>query len=417
MILKSFETKSYRSCIKTKFPLHPELTGLIGINGAGKSNLLTAIVLLKKINRSRPPTRHVDSSSRNTCQVALEVGHQNKTLFVRGNVAYETDEHNFDEIYVSRLKFNFREFTGKSQWIDIPIQFLGSSSDDILMYSPQMGTRQPSMLKYFAFPAYEVIRKSKEIQQLLSEVITLFDGINYYSASQFSDPSQCPVSIELEEERPLRRFRSGIGRVGHEQFILDLYRSHKAKDTQYKRYSNTVGKEGIGLIDEIQFLEMEMPSSYYKVETGGKISKFERNRLLVVPRFTVNNTELSPNQLSEGTFKTLALIFYILTDDSKLLLIEEPEVCVHHGLLSSIISLILTQSKKKQIVMSTHSDFVLDHLGPENLLLVRWSAEKGTIATPLRKSMSNNDYKALRVYLKESGNLGEYWKEGGFENG
>jgi len=171
------------------------------------------------------------------------------------------------------------------------------------------------------------------------------------------------------------------------------------------------------MVDKIEFLEVVLPSSYYEVIAGGKVKKIERNRLLVVPTFTVNNTQLSPNQLSEGTFKTLALVFYILTDVSALLLIEEPEVCVHHGLLSSIISLIETQSKKKQIVMSTHSDFVLDHLDPENLLLVKWLPEKGTLATPLKKSMSKNDYEALRVYLKESGNLGEYWKEGGFENG
>ncbi|GAH45650.1 unnamed protein product [marine sediment metagenome] len=252
------------------------------------------------------------------------------------------------------------------------------------------------------------------IQGLLAEVNSFFNGINYYSASQFSDPSRCPVSLELEEERPLRRMRRD---VGHETFILDLYRAYKEKSTGYKRFFNTVSKEGIGLIDDMQFLDLEMPSSYYKVEAGGKYSKIERNRLLVVPRFTINNIELSPNQLSEGTFKTLALIYYILTDDSRLLLIEEPEVCVHHGLLSSIISLIETQSKRKQIIMSTHSDFVLDHLDPENLLLVRWLPEKGTIARPLNKSMRKNDYQALRNYLQESGNLGEYWKEGGLEDG
>jgi hypothetical protein len=59
----------------------------------------------------------------------------------------------------------------------------------------------------------------------------------------------------------------------------------------------------------------------------------------------------------------------------------------------------------------------LDHLDPENLLLVKWVPAKGTIATPLDKSMSKNEYEALRLYLKESGNLGEYWKEGGFGNG
>ena len=195
-----------------------------------------------------------------------------------------------------------------------------------------------------------------------------------------------------------------------------MYKSWKAKDKQYKRYLNTVNKEGIGLIDDISFNEVNMPSSSYEVQSGGKIKTIERNRLLIIPSFSVDGSQLSPNQLSEGTFKTLALLFYILTDESKLLLIEEPEVCIHHGLLNSIIALIKSQSKQKQIVISTHSDFVLDQLDPENLVLVKRQPNKGTKATLLSKSMSKNDYKALREYLEESGNLGEYWREGGLDN-
>jgi len=181
----------------------------------------------------------------------------------------------------------------------------------------------------------------------------------------------------------------------------------------YTRFVNTVNNDGIGLIDDLNFTTVDMPSSSYQVQSGGKIKKIERSRLLIVPSFTISGNILSPNQLSEGTLKTLALLFYVLTDESKLLLIEEPEVCIHHGLLNSIISLIKSQSKKKQIVLSTHSDFVLDQLKPENLLLVQRKGEDGTSANVLTKMLSQNDYKALRSYLEESGNLGEYWKEGG----
>ena len=136
----------------------------------------------------------------------------------------------------------------------------------------------------------------------------------------------------------------------------------------------------------------------------------------VVPSIIIDNLNLSPNQLSEGTFKTLALVFYILNDDSNLLLIEEPEVCVHHGLLNSIIELIKIQSNFKQIIISTHSDFVLDKLEPENVVLVDKNRNKGTIAKSLFKTLSKNEFQALKDYLENSGNLGEYWKEGGFED-
>jgi predicted ATPase len=146
---------------------------------------------------------------------------------------------------------------------------------------------------------------------------------------------------------------------------------------------------------------------------GGKVERRKRNRLLVIPQFRLGKQKLSPNQLSEGTFKTLALLFHLITDDATAVLIEEPEVCVHHGLLSSILELIKTASHRKQIILSTHSDYVLDHVSPENVFQISFDKAKGTVARHVPKSMTAREYAALREYLASEGNLGEYWREGG----
>ena len=138
-------------------------------------------------------------------------------------------------------------------------------------------------------------------------------------------------------------------------------------------------------------------------------------KILVIPQFNIGKNELSPNQLSEGTFKTITLLFYLITEASKVLLVEEPEVCVHHGLLSSIIELIKTYSRDKQIVLSTHSDFVLDEVNPENVYKVTNLPLKGTKVSHVPKSMSRLELAALREYLEVEGNLGEYWRHGGLE--
>jgi predicted ATPase len=104
-----------------------------------------------------------------------------------------------------------------------------------------------------------------------------------------------------------------------------------------------------------------------------------------------------------------------MTEQSSALLIKEPEVCVHHGLLSSIMELIKDYSKRKQIVVSTHSDFVLDRVEPRNVYQVTRSAEDGTDIRHLAKEMSAQEMKALKNYLETEGNLGEYWRHGGFE--
>ena len=111
----------------------------------------------------------------------------------------------------------------------------------------------------------------------------------------------------------------------------------------------------------------------------------------------------------------MAILFYIITDKSQLLLLEEPEVCIHHGLLASIVEIIKESSLKKQIILSTHSDFVLDALDPTNIFIVRNDPQKGTVVRHVPSSMSTREYKALKNYLDSSGNLGEYWRHGELE--
>lgn len=141
----------------------------------------------------------------------------------------------------------------------------------------------------------------------------------------------------------------------------------------------------------------------------------KKEKILVIPQFIIGRNELSPSQLSEGTFKTITLLFYLTTEKSSALLIEEPEVCVHHGLLSSIVELIKIYSGDKQIILSTHSDFVLDQVEPRNVYKVTRDKNEGTVVAPIEKSMSAAELSALKYYLQAEGNLGEYWRHGGLE--
>lgn len=411
MFLKSFQISSYRSCQNTKFPLHKKLTAFIGANGSGKTNILNGILLLRKLFERRYRNLYFDESTKfNTCKIQAVFEHENITIHLHGAVKIETDEKNNDEIVYSDLKWKFSNY--ENDWLVIPIELFPSETNDdfargISRRFPRTGNEE--LLELFRL--FEDKTFKRKVVPLLNEISLFFNEISYYSATQFSNPNQCPISIELGESRPRRWMRLT---PGHEQFIFDLYNSKKAESKEFIRYFNTVGKNGIALIDNLEFETLSIPSSTYKVQSGGQIRQINGERLLIVPIFTIDGRKLSPNQLSEGTFKTLALLFYILTNKSRILLIEEPEVCVHHGLLDSVIKLIIGQSECKQIFISTHSDFVLDLLSPENILLVKYLKNKGTIVNSLEDSMCKSSYNALKDYLKESGNLGEYWREGGF---
>ena len=425
MKLKSFKIQSYKSCINTEIPINDGLTCLIGVNGSGKTNILNGILLLN------PTFNFVFTGNKNIpnmekCNIELEVKDESdKNLNTKGKINYRSDENNIDFKANYQFQWNFKEFIHFKDWFDFPFESFNGFNlkTDFKLYNESVDgntENQNSISLHFNYGGSlfnipkELNRESiSTIIEKISLLYNFFSNINYYSASEFSDPSKSPVSIEFEESR--KPSRNTVNN-SHEKFIIDLYELSFKNDTDYKSYLNLVNKSGIGLIDNITFTEVPLPSQSYEVKSVENIKIKNGNRKLIVPNFQIDGYNLSPNQLSEGTFRTLALIFYILNDDSKLLLIEEPEVCVHHGLLSSIIELIKSQSKHKQIIISTHSDFVLDQLEPENIVLVKRDDKKGTTSQSLTKSMSKNDYKALRNYLNETGNLGEYWKEGGFDN-
>jgi hypothetical protein len=240
------------------------------------------------------------------------------------------------------------------------------------------------------------------------------NGITYYGASQFTNPAVCPVSFDMEKEGTRRGL---LPLRGHAKILYHMYLAHKsAKSRGFEEFANIVGPSGLKLVDAIQFREVTTSSMEHSVRIGGKIVGRRRHKLLIVPQFRIGRQSLSPNQLSEGTFKTLALLFYIVTSEGSALLIEEPEVCIHHGLLSSILELIKTYSRKKQMVLSTHSDYVLDHVEPANVFRVNRDRRLGTSVQHIRETMNSKEFAALRAYLDESGNLGEYWREGGLED-
>jgi AAA15 family ATPase/GTPase len=402
MRLRTFKITAYRSCLNTTITPHPQLTTLIGINGVGKSNLLNAIVLLRKIiQRNRPVQLHQRRLG-SQCGVSFELIHEGKVIRAKGLIYYDTDEKNQDEVLSSIIKWNFKDHLNNRKWFELP---LGVFVKYIDLVTPS------DIYRYFTNFDKPI---PKKITPVLIHLLKYLSGINYYSASQFSDPSKCPVSIELDENSPIKKTSN---QFGHEQFILDLYRMSISNKKTYKKYLNTVSASGLNLVQDIDFQTINMPSNTYEIKAGGKVKQIEKNRSVIVPCFIVDRNNLSPNQLSEGTLKTLAILFYTLTDDSKLLLIEEPEVCVHHGLLNSIMTIIKSQARKKQIIISTHSDYVLDLLTPENVILVRKEPGAGTIASLLTKSMSNDDFKGLKHYLMDTGTLGEYWKESGFDFG
>ena len=409
MNISKISIKSYRSCQLTEFEPNKELSALIGPNGSGKTNVLSAIRLLSSLWQARNRRLINEEPLTSISEIKTWYNWDGKTIIHTAQLNLVTNENNQDEILETDESWYMYDITNSKKKIKLP---MGMVFD--LIYQPRMqsSSRSSTRKSYLIEYINKELGFDAKVIDAVEAVANFIRQIKYYSASQFTNPANSPISFEVEDAGRIR----GISINGHKRFLYDLYQEWRNKSDTYSEFIQLVGDEGIGLIQSIDFKEIKTSSSSYTVMTGGRVAEKERINLLIVPSFRISDNSLSPSQLSEGTFKTLALVFYLVTDKSSLVMIEEPEVCVHHGLLKSIIELVKVYSREKQIIISTHSDTVLDNLDISNVFKVIRDKENGTKVSSIAKSMSSKELQALKKYLQDEGNLGEYWKHGDLEH-
>ncbi|WP_345956729.1 AAA family ATPase [Pseudomonas fulva] len=397
--LTKIDITNYRSCVSTTFEPTQTLSALIGPNGSGKTTILSAIQLLLKLHSNYHRRRNSEHHSSDSV-INATFKWKGKSVYYQAQISLVNNERNEDEIIAANESWTFPSLSGNRKKLNLPLSAITEES----RFSEK--PFRETMLGYITHNIGNP-DASPLIMEAIGAISQFISTISYYSASIFTNPSSSPISFEVEEIMVRRTMTAS----GHRKFLFDLYTAHRDQTEDYQDYCAIVGADGLNLIDRIEFHAIETSSSIYKVSVGGRITTREKKNNLIIPNFIIFGNSLSPSQLSEGTFKALALIFYVMTNHGSMLLIEEPEVCVHHGLLSSIVELIQTYSREKQIVISTHSDQLLDHIPVESVFKTLRSEETTTVSN-IKKDMDPEELSALRNYLKNEGGLGQYWKHG-----
>jgi predicted ATPase len=105
--------------------------------------------------------------------------------------------------------------------------------------------------------------------------------------------------------------------------------------------------------------------------------------------------------VSDGTVNACALLIALYFEKKDLIIIEEPERNIHPRLISRLVEMMKDASRKKQIIVTTHSPEVVRHAGLENLLLISRDKDGfSTISKPAEKE-------EVKIFLKNDVGLDE----------
>jgi len=96
----------------------------------------------------------------------------------------------------------------------------------------------------------------------------------------------------------------------------------------------------------------------------------EKSLMITLQEDYYEDKNLRADLLSDGTVNITALIVALYFEEKDVVIIEEPERNIHPHLISRVVEMMKEASKKKQIIVTTHSPEVVKHAGLDNLLLI-----------------------------------------------
>ena len=113
------------------------------------------------------------------------------------------------------------------------------------------------------------------------------------------------------------------------------------------------------------------------------------------------------NRLSDGTVRYLCLLAILChPNPPPLICIEEPEIGLHPDILHDVALLLLEASERTQLIVTTHSDILINALSgdPETVVVCERDFDAGTTFRRLSA-------KKLNLWLEDF-KLGEIWRSG-----
>jgi len=392
-MIKHIRLTNFLSFESESFPIDKHLNILVGINGAGKSNFLKALRLLK--------------------EGVAGVGLKKYVIDILGgfdNIYFKSNDKNLDYIEI--------EYTFDSEIIrEFGFRFV----DDII-YSIELH-KSPSIGNYYV---KEFIKNKKGFIYLdfengtgvlneLEDSESLSKKTKLVRYNDFVDSTELALSKVYDTDRyfALSTIRKAISDI----MVYDYFDT-TPKSSIRKPMLPTSEKrllpDGTNLPQILNTIKINHKASYSKIatmlnEVNPKFKGFDFNFIggnieLMLEEDYINSS-IHVTSISDGTLRYLCLLSILFNPErGRIICIDEPEVGLHPDMISNIGNAIMEASEKSSIIISTHSDNLLNSFEIENIRVFEKDEHNSSKVFVYNKNDFNGWYKEFT--------LGKMWRQG-----
>ncbi len=371
-----------------------KLNVLIGINGSGKSNFIELFSLLRSLPRS------AEDKEANLQRIISKGGGVNEWIWkgAENQVSYIETLMAGPNSNSQNVKHRLT-FISENLRLKVIDEFVenerptGKNKDVYFFYRFQKGKPVLNILDF---------EGNHDFRGLVVEDV----DTEYSILSQRKDPLFYPEIAHVgglyERIRLYREWSFGRNAPFRESQRADLRNDRLEEDFSnlgvfLNKFGRTPKSKG-DLMKSLKRLYEEMEGFEVIIDPGSSS---------VQVNFSERGFNIPATRLSDGSLRFLCLLS-ILHDPAPppFICIEEPEVGLHPDMIPHIADLLLKASERTQLVVTTHSDFLIDTLSkhPETVLV----AEKHDGLTTINRLNKEE----IDVWLENYSGLGEAWNSG-----
>jgi predicted ATPase len=361
LMLEHIEIKNFKSILQAKIKFSP-LTVLVGMNGAGKSNLTLALAFLSHVSTDglaaavnhfggfRNLLPQMEDPSR-----SLPVGQEAKSAFCVSMSLPPSQAKQADSPLTVKYELEFG-------YAD-----LAKESVRITHEKMSFDLSEAARTDKFLSPA-GILLASPDFTAQARTFRTRVSAIRRYNLRSTS--------------KPIEQSQNGGETSAAEPFVLSSIRQ-PAGEVSWNRIMRTLGVIA-------PYLNLIQSDFRYTEEIELSARK-----------------QIESWELSGGMVRALAILLALETHpEHGTLLIEEPEQSLHPWAIKALMEHVreVIRERNIQVILTTHSPIVLEELSPEEVLIVERSEQKGTTFQTIHEILP--DHKIAM------GEVGELWIHG-----